>query len=354
MQDGSIWRSVQIACVYIGTVVGAGFASGREVDQFFVRFGIPAFSMVLLTTLLFIFFGYRMLRLGRILRAHTFRDATKVMFGKRGAWLIDILYVMMMFGLTVAMLAGAGELFRERLHAPYFLGVFLTALLSWFTVRHGIHGLMRANVIIVPLMVSFVIYVGWQTFLQHKWPVHSQWIISNTNPGFLHAVLSVLFYIGLNVGLSAGVLIPLGATAHHQKELKLGSLLGSLALGMMLLTVTFILLCYGQEARNYALPMAYVAAHAGAWLEWIFPLVLWAEIFSTIVSNVYALAFLSPDQGKQRRWLLPLILFLAGLLSAVGFKSIVQYGYTAFGCLSLLFLVALLRTYHAPFHREQI
>ena len=40
--------SFQIAAVYVGTVIGAGFATGREIVEFFTRFGFVGFIAILL------------------------------------------------------------------------------------------------------------------------------------------------------------------------------------------------------------------------------------------------------------------------------------------------------------------
>ncbi|MCY0888190.1 MAG: hypothetical protein OWQ59_06990 [Alicyclobacillaceae bacterium] len=338
----SFWRSLQVACVYVGTVVGAGFASGREIDQFFARFGVPAYAMICFTTLLLAFFGYRMLRFGRILQATSFRDATSQMFGKYGSILVDILYLFMMYGLTVAMLAGSGELFSERFGAPYFMGVIAVAAVTFLTVRRGINGLLRANVVIVPTMILFVLYAGVVTLRHHSWSDAWQSALRIPPHSFLSSVLSGVLYAGLNVGLSIGVLVPLGTVAKSTRELQLGALFGATALGLMLSVVTFILFAYGPAALLHALPMAYIATRIGPWFQIAFPLVLLAEIYSTLVSNLYAISSLVKREQGRRDMVLLACLVTAGVLSSVGFRSVVAYGYTAFGVASLLFLGALL------------
>ena len=60
--------TLKIAGTYIGTVVGAGFATGQEVLQFFTRFGIRGLTGIIITTVLFIF-GFIIMNLGNILHA---------------------------------------------------------------------------------------------------------------------------------------------------------------------------------------------------------------------------------------------------------------------------------------------
>ena len=45
----------QIAAVFIGTIVGAGLASGKEITTFFTKYGYISFLGILLTGIFYIF-----------------------------------------------------------------------------------------------------------------------------------------------------------------------------------------------------------------------------------------------------------------------------------------------------------
>lgn len=48
------WKtSFQVAATYVGAVMGAGFASGQEIQQFFARFGYWGLVGVVLSSFLF-------------------------------------------------------------------------------------------------------------------------------------------------------------------------------------------------------------------------------------------------------------------------------------------------------------
>ena len=55
--------TLKIAATYIGTVVGAGFATGQEILQFFSRFGVLGLLGIFLAAALFVFFGYLIMML---------------------------------------------------------------------------------------------------------------------------------------------------------------------------------------------------------------------------------------------------------------------------------------------------
>jgi uncharacterized membrane protein YkvI len=50
--------SFQIAAVFIGTIVGAGLASGQEIRQFFTEYGYKGFGGILICCLIYIIIGY--------------------------------------------------------------------------------------------------------------------------------------------------------------------------------------------------------------------------------------------------------------------------------------------------------
>ena len=53
----------QIAAVYVGTVVGAGFATGKEIVEFFSRFGFFGFLSILMSGYLLIVLGSKLMRM---------------------------------------------------------------------------------------------------------------------------------------------------------------------------------------------------------------------------------------------------------------------------------------------------
>ena len=60
---------LQVAFTYMGTVVGAGFATGQEILQFFTRFGNLAALTILLTTIFICWLGTKIMLLANEIQA---------------------------------------------------------------------------------------------------------------------------------------------------------------------------------------------------------------------------------------------------------------------------------------------
>ena len=54
----------QVAAVFIGTVVGAGLASGKEITQFFTSFGLTSFLGIFFCGLFYILMGSIIAKIG--------------------------------------------------------------------------------------------------------------------------------------------------------------------------------------------------------------------------------------------------------------------------------------------------
>ncbi|HBI03088.1 MAG TPA: hypothetical protein DDY49_03545, partial [Paenibacillaceae bacterium] len=125
----------------MGTVVGAGFASGQEILHFVTRFGEKSIPIVFLSTLLFIWTGGKILTLSRQIKAQSYHDLNQFLFGKTfGNWINMMTFIMLIF-ITGVMLAGAGALFQQYGEFYKQVGILLTAFFVYYTVSRGLNGI---------------------------------------------------------------------------------------------------------------------------------------------------------------------------------------------------------------------
>lgn len=341
MTRTDIRLALQIAFTYIGTVVGAGFASGQEILQFFTMLGPYAYAGIGLATFLFMWIGIKILMLGRKLQARSYRDLTKYLFGVRLASVIDLVLMIMLFFVTVAMLAGVGALFQEQLQISFQIGVLLTMVLTFLTILRGMKGIMLANSIIVPIMLIVVLTIFVRSFLQtdhlpnlsigHEVPPW-KWITSG------------LSYAALNLGLAISVLVPLGGEIKSKGALRLGGLLGALGLGVMLVGAQYAMSTRMPGILEYEVPMGFLSSTFNPLMQGLFTIALFGEIYSTLIANVYGLGsqLANPQRPVQGYLITILILTAAFFVAQIGFSNIVHYLYPVFGNVSFLLLLLLL------------
>jgi uncharacterized membrane protein YkvI len=112
---GKDWLILKVAAVYVSCIIGAGFASGQEIMQFFVLFGQKGLWGVGLAAVFFSLFGILIMALAVKLKASNYQSIYLFLLGKQLARLMDTLSIFMLPGSLVVMLAASGSIWQNNL-----------------------------------------------------------------------------------------------------------------------------------------------------------------------------------------------------------------------------------------------
>ncbi len=338
-----IKKAIQIAAAYVGTVVGAGFATGQEIMQFFTIYGEKSFYAVLLTTVLFIVLGIRIMEIGKYCGSSSYGDITEGFFGKKIGKIVNLFMVVALIVTTAAMLAGAGALFEEQFSIPLLLGVLVTGTLTVLTIIVGIKGLMSVNVIIVPTMILFNCILMLFTLRYHN---HDPVVIQYQPVTIYHLVNTSLKYVSFNTILSIGVLGALGSVIREKKPIILGGALGGLILGILIASSNYCMLVHSPEIFEFEIPVVYMVLAMGSGFHLFYSLVVWGEIFSTLIASVFSLVEFFQSILKSRVILSAGIVVVSYMISRLGFSRIVGSLYPIIGFIGLIFIILILSPSH--------
>lgn len=340
MQHPNI-RILQIAFTYIGTIVGAGFATGQEILQFFTKYGSFAMLTIWISTFLFIWLGTKILLLAHDLNAHSYADLNRYLFGEKvGNWISNMMLVLL-FGITSVMLAGAGSLFQEYFHLPYQFGLWVTIMTTYFVIIRGIEAILTVNTIVVPSILIFTVVLVLTTV--HS-PYSSNWLLLDSNPTNWRMWLSPFLYTGFNLLLAQAVLVPIGSNIADRTVVYWGGIWGGIGIGAMLMAGHFTLSSRMPEISLYEIPMGMLITPLGFIVQWLFLLVIYGEIFTTYIANIYGLSL----QLEQRlpygfKKLFICLLLFTYAVSQIGFSKLLTTLYPLFGFISLGWLITLIR-----------
>lgn len=326
----------RIGFTYIGTVVGAGFASGQEIMQFFTLFGERGVWGVFVAAVLFAWLGTRMMLLGCRLQARSYEDFNQYLFGERWGPMMAALISVMLLGVTAAMMSGTGSLFEEQLGLSFHAGVIFTVAFSFFFILRGIDGVLSVNSLVVPVMFLFIVMVA-----SHAWQAGELASVASLipEPRYAHWLPSALVYVSFNLVLTQAVLVPLGAEIADERTIKLGGWIGGIGLGIMLFACNLALQLHWQEVSRLDIPMGHVISTLGVGVKFFFLAMMWAEIFTSLIGNVYGLAANLSQVVPLRKPLIMLLIFGMGyVFSLIGFPTLVHYLYPLFGYCGLVVL----------------
>lgn len=310
---------MSVAMLIIGTVIGAGFASGREIVTFFGA--APNMFTALITGVLVFGCSLLFLFVGRRVRKTDIGEVNGAVFGK----LRPIADVFMLFNsMTVlgAMLAGTDSLVAELINIRPFASVIVGIICAVIAV-HGLNGVIKSNAVLVPIMVVFLLVCS---ILAIDFPFAAQ--SSPIKP------YSIVLYVSMNMILGGGVL----TTVHKlsPREIILASAVAAVIISVLL---TFIMgALQSSAASNADMPMLLIALKSGRAMYFMCLPVIAASIFTTMLSAFksvydYLSGFI------KHKWIAAGLVLIAGLLvGAFGFTGVVGVLYPIIGAIGILYL----------------
>jgi uncharacterized membrane protein YkvI len=333
----------KVAGTYIGTIVGAGFASGQEVFQFFTVFGDRGLMGLVVTTLLFILYGYIIMDMGMQLKSTSHLSIIRHTGGKWISFLADILITFFLFGAFTAMIAGSGALFRQEFNISFLAGNAIMAVITIITVLSGFKGIINAISFVVPFLI--VAAVGVSIYSTAVLPPAAENATVVLKPvGFLRNWLwSAILYTSYNTVTSIAILGPLGAEVNNRKTILKGAIMGGLGLGVGAAAIYMALKVHYGAIEGLEVPMISIAEMISPPVKMIYAIVLLAEIYTTAVGNLYGFTARIADTDKKKaRYVILISSALAFTASQFGFSNLVKYLYPAVGYGGIIILISLL------------
>lgn len=336
-----VFRVLQIAFTYIGTVVGAGFATGQEILQFFTQYGKWATITIALSTMLFVWLGTKMMLIAHDTRSRSYEDLNKHLFGhKAGKWITWITLIVLI-GVNSVMLAGAGSVFMEHLGLHYQTGLIITLIGTYLLLGRGMQAILQMNSIVVPMMLLLSLLMIFST-LHHPGVFRFVTLTTDSNP--FQAWISPLLYTAFNLALAQAVLVPVGSQIRHRNTLKWGGILGGIGVGFMLMAPHFAMSAQMPGIVQFEIPMGSIAFQLGWIVQSVYVSLIFMEIFTTFVADIYGMTLqLRQHIDVHPRLITLVIMMLCYSFSQFGFSSLLSVLYPIFGCMALFWAGKLIR-----------
>jgi uncharacterized membrane protein YkvI len=135
----------------------------------------------------------------------------------------------------------------------------------------------------------------------------------------------------------------LGKKYRISQLLNTGGWLGSLGLGLMAAFINWAILCHYQHLIKAPMPMMDLAGLIDIRVYWIYAMILWGEMFTTLLANTYGLAqrMVTLIRLPIGLWVI-LVTIIGVIIAQIGFVALIARFYPVFGLLCLGVLLRLL------------
>ncbi|KZL93096.1 transporter [Clostridium magnum] len=334
----------QISAVFIGTVVGAGLASGQEITQFFTTYGYRSFIGLFICCFIYIAMGAIVIDISIKHKLNSYDGLISLVSTGFIGKITNLLTTTFLIGSSATILAGSGALIHEYFGISKWFGIVVMILISLVILFRDTKGLIEINSLIVPslFIVVITIFILYLCFYKN---INMSYL--KTIPHYKNNWLfSSLIYGGFNMLCCCGVLVPLSLEVKNKKNLLLGVSIGAIGLTILSFIINLLLLVNVPYIFKYQIPLLYIANRFGNTIQILLLSIIWLEMFSTEVSNIYSV-------GKNFEELfnisykksIVLIILIAIPISQIGFVKLITFLYPAFAVVSFVFMIQCLIFY---------
>lgn len=360
MKEKACWKDiVAFGGAIMAFVIGAGFASGQEVMQFFTHLGLwGSLGAGVTAMILFAWFGAVLLEDGRKLQLE---DANKIFAHYCGRnigiffeWFVPIL----LFLVVSIMLSGAGAAVSEHYGLDPNLGRIGMGAATLLTVLLGLKKLVNIIGNIGPVIIAFTIVMGVVSIVQNPGGLAvADDVLKTINvPGasdnwFFSGVLYAAFSL---VGLMPFI-AGMGKQAKSSTDTLWGGIFGGVAFvfgGMILSTG---LLANIEKVYDKQIPSLAVAAEILPFIATLFSIVLLLGIYTTAVPMLWtAVNRISTDERSMRYKISAVVMIIIAFFGAqLQFGKMVGFVYPATGYMGILLMAGMIYTRYIKDRRPQ-
>lgn len=331
-------KALSISFVYIGLVIGAGFASGREIFEYFNLPSQQDFTGIILASLCFGILSYIIMSLSKSMKTKTFDSFLEEAAPKSFPLVKAFMYAFMFCGFFV-MLAASGTLFQDTLSMPFGFGVVLLALFCFSVFAFDLKGIVVINSVLVPLMIAGMTALCISSILTGI-PTFSTVAELRNN-----SVISALCYVSYNTITAGAVLVPLSAQ-HSKKTIITSVLFSGAVLGLLIFIVWLALNTYYNTILDAEMPLLTLAAIHGKTIKLLYASVLFMALCTTAISHGFGvLSKFRFQQTSDRIIAAALFCLVAMPFAKLGFSTLISRLYSIFGYIGLLWTVFIVYKY---------
>lgn len=332
---------IKVASTYSASVIGAGFASGQEILQFFTNYFRGGFYGIVLAGLLFSSIGYIVLDRVYNEKIKNFDEFFSVSRRNIVSKIINVVIIIFVLSVFSIMIAGMSRIIEESISISFGYAVVLIAIICMIFLINNIKGITAVSTVLTPLLVMGMLIIGiyiiafedlavFRLFEENK-SISDNWFVSS------------ILYVSYNSIMSIVVMCSLLPYLSKRKVGRLGSIFGGIILCLIALIINTVIYKFLPQSALYEVPMVAISKRFSKFLNVVYTSILWLAMFvSAITSGFCFVERISSFIKLKQRIIAILLCMLVIPISFAGFSGLIKTVYPFFGYIGLLLIFIIL------------
>lgn len=227
-----------VAFAFVGVVVGAGFATGQEIFQFFTSNGKFSVFGVFITGFIITIGGVFVLNTGYRLRSHNHTEPIKFYLPRTIAAIFDIILTLFLLALAMIMTAGGVSTLHESFGIPYAISSLILVLIILATLFLKFDRLITVLGMVTPFLVIIVTIIAIYYFTTGSFDFNSaDQYANNDNRTDKWWWFDAINYGSLQIAAAFSFLSVMGGRLKYEKSTIYGGILGGAIVTFFIINV---------------------------------------------------------------------------------------------------------------------
>jgi uncharacterized membrane protein YkvI len=320
--------------VFQSIVIAGGYGTGRELVEFFLRYGPLGglLAMFLVNTVIWSLVCAVSFELARRRRAYDYRNFCRQLLGPAW-WTYEACYLVLMLIILAVVASAAGSILNETFGLPYVIGAIGMMGCVGFLVFKGsstIEGFLSVWSLV--LYTTYIVFCVW-CFHRFGDAIYQNFALREVRPGW---IIGGAQYAAYNIALIPAVLFAVRHVTTRKEALGAGILAGPIGIIPGFL---FLLASVGQypEILAKTVPANYLLEILGSrTFQIVFQIVLLGTLVETGTGLIHAFnervagVFAEKKQnmpGYIRPTIAVVMLMVASVFAQVGLIDLIAKGY---------------------------
>lgn len=311
--------------VIIGTIIGAGFASGQEIYSFFNVYGENGIIGITISSSILGMVIFNVLKNANKFNISTYMELLKST--KLSNKLIQTINIVINIFLLISfyiMVAGFVAYFKQEFNVPNIITAIIVLIIAYITFMRNIEGIAKINSVIIPVLIFIVFLIGYKVDIfssinnvdMENIEIKTNWILRSIE------------YAGYNSILLIPILISIkDYTKNNEKKV---SIITTSIFFILSMVIYFAMFKF-KEVGNIEIPLIYIANKYGLIFKYTYGLVIIFAIYTTMISAGYSFLKNCTKSYAQYKLLAAIICITAIFISNFSFSELVNLTYPVFG-----------------------
>ncbi len=336
-------ETIMVAFAFVGVVVGAGFATGQEIFQFFTSHGSYSIAGIIVTGLIITLAGVFVLNTGFTIQSHNHSESIQYYLHPMIARIFDIILTLFLFSLAMIMTAGGASTIHESFGLPYWLSSLLLVLFILMTLFLKFERLITVLGMVTPFLVIVVSIIAIYYFITGDVNFSAANRFNEQHGLSLGWWFDGLNYASLQIAAAFSFLSVMGGRMQHRQSALWGGILGGIIITLLLLMINLGLVTEFEHIQSVALPTLLLANHISPLLGTMMSIIMILVIYNTIVGLMYAFASRFTEPFTKGYFVLIIAMAIVTFICTfIGFISLIGKVFPIMGLFGFILLIPIL------------